>query len=93
MTVTKNLVLEGVYNKKVSPVKITYVFDALIDGGGNTVTEEVYDNQTLYNDRIDLAYIEGKYDTIQGKNTKYSKYEIESVMFGGRDVIATGVTL
>ena len=93
LTVIKDLVLEPVYNKKQSPVKVVFGFDGL-EVGGNPVTETFTDSATYFEDLIDLVYIQNKFNSsVKSRDEQYADYEVESITFNGVEVTASGVVL
>ncbi len=98
ITVSGNLVLTPVYNRKNAPVKIVFTFKGkyVSSTGGDTteVTATVEDATTLFEDKIDLEYIRSKLDELKLKNRgEFDGYDVESVFYGGEDVTSAGVKL
>ena len=98
ITVSGNLVLTPVYNRKNAPVKIVFTFKGkyVSSTGGDTtlVTATVEDATTLFEDKIDLAYVRSKLEALKLKNKgEFDGYDVESVFYGGEDVTSDGVKL
>lgn len=93
LVVSKNLVLEPVYNKKPAPISIEFTFKEFISEQGIVRKEIVHIDDTFYGDRIDLAYIERVFAAVKAADARLSGYEIEAVFFGEEDITAAGTVL
>ena len=98
ITVSGNLVLTPVYNRKNAPVKIVFTFKGkyVSSTGGDTtpVTATMEDATTHFEDKIDLAYIRSKLEALKLKNKgEFDGYDVESVFYNDEDVTSAGVKL
>lgn len=98
ITVSENLVLTPVFNRKNAPVRIVFTFKGkyVSSAGGDTtlVTATVDDATTLFEDKVDLAYIRSKLEALKPKNKgEFDGYDVESIFYGEEDVTSAGVKL
>ncbi len=98
ITVSGNLVLTPVFNRKNASVRIVFTFKGkyVSSTGGDTtlVTATVEDATTLFEDKVDLAYIRSKLEALKLKNKgEFDGYDVESVFYGDEDVTSAGVKL
>lgn len=93
LTISQDLMLEPVFNKDSAPVKVIYNFSLRDPNSGELVVEQVYDNTTMFDDKIDYQYISQKLENIKSGNPLYDGFEIEKIEYDGRDVTSAGVRL
>lgn len=93
VVISKDLVLEAVYNKKVTPVKIIFNFDKKDPATGRDIQRIEYDNTTKYDDRIDMAFVSTALERIKSGDAELAGFEIEKIVYKTEDVTAKGVTL
>lgn len=98
ITVSQDLVLTPVYNKKLAPVQLLFTFKGKYisaTGGDETdVTEKVIIDNTYFGDKIDIDFVRAELEKLKAKNKgEYDKYDVESVFYNNEDVTEDGVAL